>query len=178
MGLDPGDPTEPDVAPDHRYAPIRVLENTGGYMHNENLLYYIAPSMIMPGTFTDDAAGDNQRAICNEFRAFLFPKAEGDPLSPAPPNRRQDNIFETNNGYFSNNPLGCWRLTFVSWDGPNVSGSKCQQRANSLMGDNGADLDGTPVIKSLSDIRQLRSEGCVRLRQRSEDGSDGFPWVV
>ena len=54
-------------------------------------------------------------AIANKYRAFIFPRAMGDPLGPGPPNRRQDNLFDTRDGYFSNNPLGLWILVFVSY---------------------------------------------------------------
>lgn len=172
------DRTRLDTPPDERYNDVRVIENTGGYMHNGSPLYYITPSKLMRTSFTDDAAGDNAHAICNEFRAFIFPKADGDPLVPAPPNRRQDNVFETNGGYFSNSPLGCWRLVFVSWDGPNVGSEDCIDEAAKLMEDNGADLDGTPVITDLSDIEGLTADGCIRQRVRSEGGDDGFPWVI
>jgi hypothetical protein len=184
------DATRLETAPDSRYNDVRVIETTGGYMHNGNLLYYMAPSKVMPdrvdehghevpGSFTHDAAGDTQRTICNEYRAFMFPKKNGLPLSPASPNRRQDNIFETDNGYFSNNPLGCWRLTFVSWDGPNVNSAKCEDHRTDLLEDNGPSLDAdTPIIKTKSTIDNLAADGCVRLRQREENGDDGFPWVI
>ncbi len=157
---------------------VRVVETTGGFKHNGNLLYYMAHSFFMPSSFTNNAAGDNARAICNAFRAFLFPKQNGDPLSPAPPNRRQDNIFQTNNGYWSNNPLGCWRLAFVSWDGPNVNSSKCQDLNQDLIERNGPDTDGTGLIRTLSEINGGVADGCLRIRLRAEDGSNGFPWVA
>lgn len=187
---DAADRTSLGVAPGPRYNDVRVIETTGGYNHSGGLLFYMAPSKLMPervdedgnvipGSFTDDAAGSTQRAICNEYRAFLFPKKDGNPLSPAPPNRRQDNIFETDNGYFSNNPLGCWRLTFVAWDGPQVGSEKCEQHRADLMEDNGPTLDAdTPIIKTLSTINNLAADGCISLRQRGENGDDGFPWVI
>jgi hypothetical protein len=58
------------------------------------------------------AAGSQAMAVANSCRALIFPKASGNALSPAPPHRRQDNIFDTQNGSFSNHPLGLWRLTF------------------------------------------------------------------
>ncbi len=43
---------------------------------------------------------------------------------------------------------------------------------------NGADLDGTPLLFSTSDIVSLQSDGFVRLQHRAFDGSQGFPWVI
>lgn len=170
-----GDESSPDGC---AYNDVRVIETTGGFKHNGNLLYYLATSKVMPNTFTNDAAGDNARAIGNAYNAFLFPKADGDPLSPAPPNRRQDNIFETKNGYWSNNVLGLWRLNFVSWDGPDAGSPICQDFLQDLIATNGADLDGTGVIQTTNQIEAGVRDGCLRIRQRAEDGSDGFPWVV
>lgn len=164
---------DPDI-----YNDVRVIETTVGFKHNENFLSYMAPSKLVLASFLDNAAGDETFDICEEFGAFLFPLAAGIPDAPGAPNRRQDNIFETNNGYFSNNPLGCWRLNFVAWDGPNVNGSKCQDEADDLARDNGRDKDGTPVIKKLGDVENLEKEGCVTVIQRPTDGSRGFPWVV
>lgn len=167
-----------EPAPGCAYNDVRVIETTGGFKHNGNLLYYMAPSKVMPNTFTNDAAGDNARALANAYNAFLFPKANGDPLSPAPPNRRQDNIFETKNGYWSNNPLGLWRLNFVSYDGPNAGSPDCAGFKANQIARNGVDLDGTGVIRTTNEIEAGVREGCLRIRQRAEDGSQGFPWVV
>ncbi len=167
-----------DASPHPDFRDVRIVETTGGFKHNGSLLYYVIAGMVMPDTFTNDPAGARAMAIANSFRAFLFPKKDGDPLSPAPGNRRQDNIFETDNGYFSNNPLGLWLLTFVSWDGPRVASARCRREMDRLAAENGRDLDGTPVIKTKSDILNLESMGCVRLRTRALDGSQGFPWVV
>lgn len=172
------DRTRLDTSPDSRYNDVRVIENTGGFKHNGNLLYYIAPAVVNPDTFTNNAAGDNAKAICNSYRAFLFPKANGDPLSPAPPNRRQDNIFQTNNGYWSNNPLGCWRIAFISWDGPNNGSAGCDDFLADQIDRNGTDLDGTGVIRTISEINDGIAAGCLRQRERKEDGTEGFPWVV
>ena len=193
------DPFDPDDAPPCRtkdgtspdpdiYNDVQVIEITGGFKHNGNLLYYTTPGKVLARDFLDNDAGDATREICNDFRAFLFPKAAGSPLSPMPPNRRHDNIFQTNNGYFSNNPLGCWRLAFVAWDGPNVNGSVCQgfmddlvrHRKNESPGTDGLDLDGTPVIRKLGEIEDGEEDGCLTVRVRDENATANpdFPWVI
>lgn len=164
---------DPDVWND-----VRVIETTVGFKHNGNWLSYMAPSKFVMASFLDNSAGDETFDICEEYRAFLFPLAAGIPDAPGAPNRRHDNIFETNNGYFSNNPLGCWRLNFVAWDGPNVNSEDCQDEADDLADDNGVDKDGTPVITRLNDVEDLEEDGCVTVIQRPLDGSRGFPWVA
>lgn len=168
----------PDVTTDPSRRNIRVTETTGGFNDSGNIIYYNVFSMVMPNSFTNDAAGLRARQIANDFRAFIFPKAAGEPLSPAPPNRRQDNVFDTRNGYFSNNPLGLWILVFVSYTDAALNTPGGQAVLAQLAAANGLDLDGTPIIKTASDIDNLAVQGLVNLRTRAQDGSQGFPWVV
>lgn len=179
------DPNDPEhVSP-------RIILTTGGYDASGANLYYTVTGMIMPNTFTEDEAGQKARELADKFRAILFPKADDeqskadgcpcpDPQTcPAEPCRRQDNIFDTRDGYFSNNPLGLWILTFASWkDGPNFNTETCQKEHDKLLADNGADLDGTAQIRTASDIDNLADKGCILLRTRPDDGSKGFPWVI
>jgi|GEM_PF-1926526 len=175
LGVSP----DPDV-----YSDVRVIETTGGWRHNGNLLYYEAPAKLFPTDFLDNCAGRAARATCEAYTAYLFPKtpADGSPpvLSPAPPNRRQDNIFQTTAGYWSNNPIGCWSLAFPSWNGPNVNGATCQDIAAGMFNTNGneLDLEGNPIIKKLSQINNLEAKGCITVPKRRFTGEDGFPWVI
>lgn len=168
----------PDDTDDPTRRDIRVIETTGGFDASGNLLYYNIFGMVMPDTFTNDDAGQEAIDIANQFRAFIFPKRDGDPLSPAPPNRRQDNIFDTRDGYFSNNPLGLWILTFVSYTDKALNTPEGQRELDKLAEKNGLDLDGTPVIKTASDVDNLAQKGLVALQTRALDGSQGFPWVI
>ena len=152
---------------------IEVNEITGGYRHQGSIIFYTVLAKFNEGSFTDDAAGDNARDIANFFVAYIFPKAAGPQFVPMFPNRRQDNIFATRNGYFSNNPLGLWRLGFVKWvdveDTPDPD--TCQEMRDELAADNGLDLDGTPVMRTENEIEDLQDEGCILVRSRDEDGS-------
>lgn len=163
-----------DRSPPPDFTDVRILEITGGFDHTGQVPYCTVNAKVMPESFTSDLVGAEAMAVANTFRAFIFLKADGDPLSPAPPNRRQDNVF----GYFNNNLLGLRLLTFVSWDGPAVEGPGCQQEMEQLALENGLDLDGTPVIKTMSDLENLEQNGCIQFRTRALDGSQGFPWVM
>ena len=169
---------------------IRILETTGGWDNSGNLIYYSIMGTLMPSSFERNANGKltarGRRAldIANSFRAFLFPKttrdANNNPTfikSPAPPNRRQDNVFDTRNGYFSNNPLGNWILAFVVFT-PKAFTAEGQKRLDPIAEDNGRDLDGTPILQSASEIDNLASDGFVLIANRAQDGSEGFPWVI
>src|SRR5262249_29103880 len=71
---------------------IRITETTGGFDHEGNPLYYTINGFLTPNSFTNDAAGQQAMQIANDFEAYIFPKASGNPLSPALSNRRQDNL--------------------------------------------------------------------------------------
>lgn len=165
--------------PDRRN--IRVRSTTGGFDHQGNPLYYNIFGMVNPNTFTNDAAGQKAMSIANFFSAYIFPKASGDPLSPALSNRRQDNVFDTRDGYFVENPLGLWTAVFVSYT-PAAVGPKptavCKSALNDLAEKNGLDLDGTPQMHKAIEVDDLGKKGCAVQTTRPLDGSKGFPWII
>ena len=157
---------------------IRVRSTTGGFNHEGNPLYYNIFGMVMPNTFTNDDAGRKAMATANFFSAYIFPKASGDPLSPDLPNRRQDNVFDTRNGYFVANPLGLWTAVFVSYTPAAFNTAKGQATLAALAAKNGTDLDGTPIIKQAIEVDDLEKKGFAETRTRALDGSQGFPWII
>ena len=167
-----------DQSPDERHDDVRVIETTAGYDSSGSFLSYNIMGTLFEDSFTPDSRGVNAHETANKFRAFLFPKRSAGQLCPAPSCRRQDNVFDTTMGYLSNNPLGLWRITFVSYTRAALTTAKGKAALAELARRNGTDLDGTPVIKRLSEINELERNGFVLLRQRNEDGSDGFPWVI
>jgi hypothetical protein len=157
---------------------IRVLSTTGGFDHDGNVLYYSIFGRVVPTSFTSDAAGQKAMDIANVFEAYHFPKASGDPLSPELSNRRQDNVFDTRNGYNVANPLGLWTLVFVSYTPAAFNTPQGQATLAALAKKNGTDLDGTPIIKKAIEVDDLEKKGVVEEQTRALDGSQGFPWVV
>jgi hypothetical protein len=163
---------------------IRDLETTGGWDASGSLIYYSIFGVAMPNIFERDANGNltergaQAMEIANHYRAFLFPKSNGgNPiLDPAPPNRRQDNVFDTRNGYFSNNPTGIWSLAFVVYTAKAFT-KEGKKVLDPIAAVNGRDLDGTPILQSASLIDDLAQKGLVEIRFRAQDGSQGFPWV-
>jgi hypothetical protein len=162
--------------PDQNFRNVRVINTTGGTDNHGNLLYYVITGFVTPNTFTNDAAGQAALATAEKSRAFIFPKASGDPLSPDPSNRRQDNVFDY--VYDPRNPLGLWTITFPSYTAAAFNTTAGRQALANMGAKNGYDLDGTPLLFSTSDITGLEQDGYVQLRHRAFDGSQGFPWVI
>ncbi len=158
---------------------IRVLSTTGGFNRAGGVLYYNIFGMVMPNTFTNDAAGVNAMAIANSFTAYIFPKASGDPLSPAVSNRRQDNVFDTTATYFTGgNPLGLWIAVFVHYTPAAFNTADGRNALAKLAAMNGTDLDGTPVLKTPDQVDDLEKRGFAAEQTRALDGSQGFPWII
>ena len=154
----------------------RVLPVNCGYDAAGATLCYPGPPVFFgEDSFMDNPEGEVARELA-KFRAFIFPKAAGNPLSPAPPNRRQDNMFETTKGYVGTNPLGLWRLTFVSYT-PAAFVEPGLTTLAPLHVQNGTDTDGTPVIKRLHVLLDLEAEGLVEFNVRVP-GVNPEPWVV
>lgn len=163
-----------DDAPNGDFLDVRILETTGGYDHKGKTLYYTTNAKLNADAFLTAEA----RELADDSIAYIFPKAAGDPLVPATPNTRQPNLFDTRHGYFSNNPLGLWRVTFVSYTAAAFNTEDGQEALAELAEENGLDSDGTPLIRRVNEIEDLVEDGFVELRVRNADGSEGFPWVV
>ena len=165
-------------SPDANHTNDRITETTGGFNHEGNVLYYTINGMVNPDTFTNNAAGQNAKAIAERFTAYIFPKASGDPFSPALSNRRQDNVFDTRNGYSVANPLGLWTAQFVSFTTAAFNTAEGQATLAHLAALNGTDLDGTPILKTAMEIDGLVKKGFAIEQHRNFDGSQGFPWII
>ena len=165
-------------SPDANHTNDRITETTGGFNHEGNVLYYTINGFVNPNTFTNDAAGQNAKAIAERFTAYIFPKASGDPFSPALSNRRQDNVFDTRNGYSVANPLGLWTAQFTSFTPAAFNTAAGRAALAALAALNGTDLDGTPIIKTAMEVDGLVKKGFAVERPRNFDGSQGFPWII
>jgi hypothetical protein len=165
-------------SPDANHSNNRITETTGGFNHEGNPLYYTINGFVNPDTFTNDAAGQQARQTAEFFTAYIFPKASGNPFSPALSNRRQDNVFDTRNGYSVANPLGIWTAQFVSFTAAAFNTPEGQATLAHLAALNGTNLDGTPILKTAMQIDGLVKKGFAIEQHRNFDGSQGFPWII
>lgn len=99
---------------------VRTIETTPGTTGSSGLTYANIFGVLNSTSFERNAAGQltarGQAAFdtAERFRVFIFPKASaGSILDPFLPNKRQDNLFDTRDGYFSNDPLGMWVAVWV-----------------------------------------------------------------
>ena len=89
-------------------------------------------------------------------------------FGPPPPNRRQDNIFDTEPTYFCQNLLGLWILTFDLWTPqaylPNgqYASAAAQAAIAPIAAANGTNVDGTAVLARTSEVDSLTSQGFLQ----------------
>ena len=98
---------------------IRTIETTPGTTGSSGLTYANIFGVLNSTSFERGSGGLTTRGqhafdTAERFRVFIFPKASnGSILDPFLPNKRQDNLFDTRDGYFSNDPLGLWVAVWV-----------------------------------------------------------------
>lgn len=88
-------------------------------------------------------------------------------------NNRQADIVDLSGGHFSNDPLGLWIHVWISYTDQAFSSREGKKLLAQLQRRNGVALDGTPIIKTLSDLNNLLSKGYMAKRFRNPDGSEG-----
>jgi hypothetical protein len=162
------------VAPDRRFIDdTRILIHNMGYNAAGEMLFYPDP----PAFFFESAfLNEETKDLTNESFVFIFPRTvpgsnpvagcngnpvSGDLLDPGPCNRRQDNIFDTGNGYLTSNPLQLWRIMFVTWDGPDVKTKACKAKMVELIARNGTDTEGTPLLRTVREVLDVAGPNVI-----------------
>ena len=168
---------------DPRRTNVRTIETTPGTTGSSGLTYANIFGVLNSSSFERNAAGQltsrGQHAFdtAERFRVFIFPKASnGSILDPFLPNKRQDNLFDTRDGYFSNDPLGLWVAVWVVYT-PKAFTAAGRKELDPIAATNGRDLDGTAILTSPSQIDNLASKGFIELRTRPVD-DPVFRWVI
>jgi hypothetical protein len=185
----------PGTAPDSRFIDdTRIqIHNVGFQAAGEMLFYPDPPAFFFESAFMNPETKD----LTNRSFVYIFPRAVQynstiagcnnaptafDFLDPGPCNRRQDNMFDTGNGYLTSNPLQLWRVVFVNWDGPDVGTPACQARIAEMAARNGLDTDGTPIFNTTREILDVASGDLVAGQGANEvvlpgalPGASGLP---
>lgn len=151
---------------------VRIIGLSGTYTANGSLAFFSVLAGFGPDGFTNDAAGQRARQIADTYAEYLFPQRGTDPVGLGA--QRQATIHDTDHGYFSNDPLGLWLHVWVNFTDKAFNTKDGQKALADLQQKNGLALDGTPIIKTTSDIANLQSKGFVTLSVRN----DGLRYAV
>lgn len=147
------------TAPNYPYQRnVRILRTFVGYGSNGSPVFFTVHGGGGYDLFTNDAAGKKARQIADSFAEYIFPQRGANPVGI--PNGRQSFIHQNNNGYFSKNPLGLWLHVWVNYT-DKAFNSKDGQKMLADLKKNGLALDGTPIIRTESEIENLYKKGFV-----------------
>jgi hypothetical protein len=138
---------------------VRALLTLPAYDHSGHAYYFTVLGGLKANAFTNDSAGRRARQIADSYAEYIFPKRGTDPVGLGA--FRQSVVLDMRNGYFSNDKLGLWIHTWVSFTDRALNTRDGQRALADLAARNGKDLDGTPIIKTTSDIESLLARGYI-----------------
>jgi hypothetical protein len=151
------------------YNNIRVRSYAGSYDHSGHPVFFYVTGLVRLNAFLNNAAGQRALQIAESYDVYEFPRSTNAQYAVFP--KRQDNLTDLRNGYFSNNPLGIWRIKLVRFTPAAFNTDEGRRRLADIAEDNGTDLDGTPLIRTLSEIENLASRGLVTIEIPPMDGT-------
>jgi hypothetical protein len=153
---------------------VRLLSQTAAFDHSGHPIFFSVTGLPSLASFTDNAAGQEAFQIAETYNVYEFPRATNPPFSVFP--KRQDLIADLRNGYFGNDPLGVWRINLVRFTPAAFDTPAGRDALNDLAHRNGVDLDGTPLVRTVSEIEDLANNAFVTIDVPPLDGSAGFRW--
>ena len=150
---------------------VRAQRLNPAYSDNGTPTFWAVMGDLNNTGFTNNTAGREARTLANRYILYVFPTRTGNPIGLG--NNRQADIVDLSGGYFSNDPLGLWLHVWVTYTDSAFSTKDGQKMLTDLQRRNGLALDGTPIIRTLSELNNLLSKGYVAKRLRNPDGSEG-----
>jgi hypothetical protein len=138
---------------------VRILSTAATYDASGHRHFFYVTGLLRENNFTNDAAGQEARALAEFYKVYEFPKVGAPQFSVFP--KRQDSVSDTRNGYFSNNPLGVWQVNIINYTPAAFNTPDGRRTLAELGARNGFDNDGTPLIKTMSEIESLLASGLV-----------------
>lgn len=150
---------------------VRMRATNPAYSHSGSVTFWSVMGDIFVDGFTNDAAGRRAKQIADRAILYVFPTRTGNPIGLG--NNRQADIVDLRNGYFSGNPLGLWLHVWISYTDRAFNTSDGRKALSDLTKKNGLALDGTPIIRTLSELENLLSKGFAAKRLRNPNGSEG-----
>jgi hypothetical protein len=156
-----------DRAPDRNHRDVRVTFTLPGYDPSGHPLFFTVLSDLAPNPFTSNSAGRTAKQIAEASPVYVFPTRDGDQTGVG--NSRQADLVDTSHGYFSNDPLGLWVHVFVRYADKAFTTQAGKRALADLARRNGIALDGTPIIKTVSELDNLKQQGFIQLLKRPLD---------
>jgi len=138
---------------------VRMIATTAGYGASGSPMFFVVLGGNSSSLFTKNSAGKLANQIADSFAEYIFPRRGGNPVGI--PNSRQAFLHANNGGYNGKNPLGLWIHVWVNFTDKAFNTKEGQKALADLQKKHGLSLDGTPNIRSTSEIDNLYSKGYV-----------------
>ena len=138
---------------------VRALVTFGGWSDNGKDVYFTVNGGFSGLAFTNDAAGRRAMEIADWSPEYIFPMRGTSPTGLGA--IRQPFMLDLRKGYFSNNPLGLWIHVWVNYTDAAFNTPDGKRTLADLARRNGLALDGTPIIRTASEIDNLADRGYV-----------------
>ncbi len=150
---------------------VRAARINPAYADNGQVTFWAVMGDVNNAGFTADRAGQRAKELANKYVLYVFPTRTGNQIGLG--NNRQADIVDLSGGYFSNDPLGLWIHVWISYTDNAFNTRDGRKALTDLQSKNGTALDGTPIIKTKSELESLLSKGFAAKRFRNPDGSEG-----
>jgi hypothetical protein len=138
---------------------VRALLTLPAYDHSGSPWYFTVLGGGSASLFTNNAAGRQEMKIAEQSPEYIFPRQGTDPLGLGA--LRQSVLLDMRKGYFSNNRLGIWIHVWVNYTDRAFNTRDGKRELADLARKNGLAADGTPIIKTASEVDRLFSRGLV-----------------
>jgi hypothetical protein len=138
---------------------VRALRTTGGWDDGGDPIFFTVTGGLSVNSFTNNSAGRQAMDLADRSAEYIFPMRGTNPLGLGAP--RQPFMLDRSGGYFSNNPLGLWIHVFVNYTDAAFNTRGGQKELRQLVSRNGYAMDGTPAIRTKSEIENLYQKGYV-----------------
>jgi hypothetical protein len=153
---------------------VRLLQANAAYDQSGHIIFFSVTGLLFPNAFLENEAGEEAFEAAEEFVVYEFPRASNPDGDVFP--KRQDLIADLSGGYFSNDPLGIWQVNLIKYTDAAFNTAEGQETLAELAKDNGYDLDGTPLIRTKSEVQMLLDKGLATNFIPPIDGSAGLRW--
>lgn len=154
--------------PAHRN--VRVLVTLPAYGQNGEMLFWTPLGELRENGFTEDWIGMQARAAANTYPIYVFPKFN-DPSLFAFTNVRQAALIDQTQKelapYPYVNSLGLRVIVSVNFTDKAFNTKQGVLMMQYMSKKNGLSVDGTPLIKSKSDMDELEKSECIYMQKQT-----------
>ncbi len=151
---------------------VRITETWPGYAPDGSTLFWNYYGGFNKQHFTRDAAGRAAADLAFMYPMYVFPSEtlKGED--------RQAALLRIDNDYFAKNPIGIAAVITVRFTDL-INTESGQRVVKFLTARNGSTTDGTPIIRTFTEVSELATKGYVELEQPSPDiGSERPSFAV